>query len=101
MRNIRTHIVICLLLVVSSMLCAQQLVPAGITADKANPITEPTMLTVQSGSNYVRFDEERLPAVVTYIPSAPFGTIPTALATGDTIEAELVCAECSMAWLWS
>lgn len=101
MRNIRTHIVIGLLLVVSSMLCAQQLVPAGITADKANPITEPTMLTVQSGSNYIRFDEERLPAVVTYIPSAPFGTIPTALATGDTIEAELVFAECSMAWLWS
>ncbi len=101
MRNIRTHIVIGLLLVVSSMLCAQQLVPAGITADKANPITEPTMLTVQSGSNYIRFDEERLPAVVTYIPSAPFGTIPTALATGDTIEAELVFAECKMAWLWS
>ncbi|MBR6065341.1 MAG: hypothetical protein IKP57_02840 [Paludibacteraceae bacterium] len=101
MRDIRAHIVICLLLVMSSMLCAQQLVPAGITADKANPITEPTMLTVQSGSNYIRFDEERLPAVVTYTSSEAFGPIPAALSLGDTIKAELVFADCGMAWRWT
>ena len=101
MRDIRAHIMICLLLAVSSMLCAQQLVPAGITADKANPITEPTMLTVQSGSNYIRFDEERLPAVVTYTSSEAFGPIPAALSLGDTIKAELVFADCGMAWRWT
>ena len=66
-----------LLLVFSDMTYAQQ--AAGITTDKATRITAPVTLTVQSGSNYIRFDEDRLPAVVTYIPSASVGTIPTAL----------------------
>ena len=101
MRNARIHMMICLLLVVSSGLRAQQLVPAGITADKANRITEPTALSVQSGSNYIRFDEERLPAVITYTSSEAFGAIPMAMAMGDTIKAELVFADCGMAWRWS
>ena len=101
MRNIRAHIVICLMLAASSMLCAQQFAPAGITADKATRIAEPMTLTVQSGSNYIRFDEERLPAVVTYTSSEAFGPIPAAMAMGDTIEAELVFADCGMAWQWS
>ena len=101
MRNIRAHIVICLMLAASSMLCAQQFAPAGITADKATRIVEPMTLTVQSGSNYIRFDEERLPAVVTYTSSEAFGPIPAAMAMGDTIEAELVFADCGMAWQWS
>ena len=89
------------MLVVSSMLCAEELVPAGITADKANRITEPMTLTVQSGSNYIRFDEERLPAVVTYTSSEAFGPIPAAMALGETIKAELVFADCGMAWRWT
>ena len=101
MRDIRAHIMICLLLAVSSMLCAQQFAPAGITADKATRIVEPTALSVQSGSNYIRFDEERLPAVVTYTSSEAFGPIPAALALGDTIKAELVFADCGMAWRWT
>ena len=101
MRNIRAHIVICLMLVVSSMLCAQQFAPAGITADKATRIVEPMTLTVQSGSNYIRFDEERLPAVVTYTSSEAFGPIPAAMALGDTIKAELAFADCGMTWRWT
>lgn len=101
MRDIRAHIMICLLLAVSSMLCAEELVLAGITADKANRITEPTALSVQSGSNYIRFDEARLPAVVTYTSSEAFGPIPAALSLGDTIKAELVFADCGMAWRWT
>ncbi len=101
MRDIRAHIMICLLLAVSSMLCAQQFTPAGITADKATRIVEPMTLTVQSGSNYIRFDEERLPAEVTYTSSEAFGPIPAALSLGDTIKAELVFADCGMAWRWT
>ena len=89
------------MLVVSSMLCAQQFAPAGITADKATRIVEPMTLTVQSGSNYIRFDEERLPAVVTYTSSEAFGPIPAAMALGETIKAELVFADCGMAWRWT
>ncbi len=92
---------ICLLLAASSMLYADELVPAGITADKANRITEPTALSVQSGSNYIRFDEERLPAVITYTSSEAFGPIPAAKALGETIKAELVFADCGMAWRWT
>lgn len=92
---------ICLLLAASSMLYAEELVPAGITADKANRITEPTALSVQSGSNYIRFDEERLPAVITYTSSEAFGPIPAAMALGETIKAELVFADCGMAWRWT
>lgn len=92
---------ICLLLAASSMLCAEELVPAGITADKATRIVEPMTLTVQSGSNYIRFDEERLPAVITYTSSEAFGPIPAALALGETIKAELVFADCGMAWRWT
>ena len=88
-----------LLLVFSDMIYAQQ--AAGITTDKATRITAPVTLTVQSGSNYIRFDEDRLPAVVTYIPSASFGTIPTALVMGDTVEAEVVFADCGMTWRWA
>ena len=88
-----------LLPVFSDMIYAQQ--AAGITTDKATRITAPVTLTVQSGSNYIRFDEDRLPAVVTYIPSASFGTIPTALVMGDTIEAEVVFADCGMTWRWA
>ncbi len=88
-----------MLLVFSGMTYAQQ--AAGITTDKATRITAPVTLTVQSGSNYIRFDEDRLPAVVTYTPSAPYGTIPMALVMGDTIEAEVVFANCGMTWRWS
>lgn len=88
-----------LLLVFSDMIYAQQ--AAGITTDKATRITAPVTLTVQSGSNYIRFDEDRLPAVVTYIPSASFGTIPMALVMGDTVEAEVVFADCGMTWRWA
>ena len=96
--SIRTVATTLLLLVVSGIIYAQQ--PAGITPEKATRITAPVTLTVQSGSNYIRFDADRLPAVVTYIPLAPFGTIPTALVTGDTIEAEMVFADCGITWRW-
>ncbi len=94
-----TMMMMLLLIVFSCMTYAQQ--AAGITTDKATRITAPVTLTVQSGSNYIRFDEDRLPAVVTYTPSAPYGTIPMALVMGDTIEAVVVFANCGMIWRWS
>lgn len=97
--SIRTLATTLLLLVVSAIIYAQQ--PAGITADKATRITAPVTLTVQSGGNFIRFDETYLPAVVTYVSSAPFGTIPAALVMGDTIDAEMVFANCGMSWQWT
>lgn len=97
--SIRTLATTLLLLVVSAIIYAQQ--PAGITADKATRITAPVTLSVQSGGNFIRFDATHLPAVVAYIPSAPFGTIPVALVMGDTIEAEMVFADCGMTWRWT
>ena len=97
--SIRTVATTLLLLVVSGIIYAQQ--PAGITTDKATRITAPVTLTVQSGSNYIRFDADHLPAVVTYIPAAAFGTIPAALVMGDTIEAEMVFADCGVTWRWT
>ena len=103
MKKTKRHIVLGLmmlmLLVMPGVIRAQQ--AAGITPDKANRITVPTTLTVQSGSNYIRFEAELLPAVVTYIPSAPFGTIPMAVVMGDTIAAEVVFADCGMTWRWA
>lgn len=95
----------CLPLIGLLMLCmevyAMEMEKAGTTVANAPYIVDTTALSVQSGSNYIRFDEERLPAVVTYIPSAPFGTIPAALTAGDTIDAEMVFADCGMAWRWA
>ena len=88
-----------LLLVVSEIIYAIE--PAGLTPDRATRITAPVALTVQSGSNYIRFEEKLLPAVVTYIPYAPFGSIPTLCVKGDTIEAELVFDDCGMSWRWT
>lgn len=87
-----------LLLVLPGIVCAQK--AAGITPDKATRITDPVTLTVQSGSNYVRFDADHLPAVITYT-SAPFGTIPEALVQNDTIKAERVFSDCSLVWKWT
>jgi hypothetical protein len=87
-----------LLLVMPGAICAQK--AAGITPDKATRITDPVTLTVQSGSNYVRFDADHLPAVITYT-SAPFGTIPEALVQNDTIKAERVFSDCSLVWKWT
>ena len=97
--SIYTILTTLMLLVLPGIVSAQQ--AAGITPDKATRITAPVTLTVQSGSNYIRFEEEYLPAVVTYIPSAPFGTIPVALVMGDTIEAERVFADCRTTWRWT
>lgn len=97
--SIRTVAMMFSLLIVSEIIYAIE--PAGITPDKATRITAPVTLTVQSGSNYIRFEEKLLPAVVTYIPSASFGSIPTALIMGDTIEAEMVFADCNMTWRWT
>lgn len=74
---------------------------AGITPDKATRITAPTTLTVQSGSNYIRIEADHLPATVTYVPDTAFGPLPMALVTGDTIEAEIIFADCGMAWQWA
>ena len=87
-----------LLLVLPGAISAQK--AAGITPDKATRITDPVTLTVQSGSNYVRFDADHLPAVITYT-SAPFGTIPEALVQNDTIKAERVFSDCSLVWKWT
>ena len=97
--SIRTLATTLLLLVVSAIIYAQQ--PAGITADKATRITAPVTLSVQSGGNFIRLDATHLPAVVTYVSSAPFGTIPAALVMGDTIDAEMVFANCGMSWQWT
>ena len=97
--SIRTLATTLLLLVVSAIIYAQQ--PAGITADKATRITAPVTLSVQSGGNFIRFDATHLPAVVAYIPSAPFGTIPVALVMGDTIAAEMIFTNCGISWQWT
>ena len=77
---------------------AQQ--PAGTTADKATRVSEPTTLTVQSGSNYIRIDADHLPATVTYTPGANFGPIPEAMVMEDTLPAQHIFSDCRMVWRW-
>lgn len=77
--------------------------PAGTTADKATRIHDTTMLSVQSGSNYIRIEPQHLPTTVTYLPDTAFGPLPTAMITGDTIMATMIFqyATCRMGWQWT
>lgn len=81
---------------------AVALTPAGTTADRATRIADTTMLSVQSGSNYIRIEPKNLPATVTYLPDTAFGPLPMALVTGDTLPAVVTFryAECQMGWKW-
>lgn len=79
---------------------AQQ--PAAITADKATRVTDTTLLTVQSGGNYVRIEPDYLPATIVYMTDAMFGPVPTAmLLAEDTIPAERFFEDCRSMWRWS
>lgn len=88
-----------LLLVMPGVIHAQQ--AAGITPDRATRVLAPVILTVQSGSNYIRLESEHLPPTVTYVADTAFGPLPMALVMGDTLEAQMVFDTCHMAWRWS
>lgn len=73
---------------------------AGTTADRATRVADTTMLTVQSGGNFIRIEANHLPAVVVYMPDTAFGPVPTALVMGELIEAQVVFSDCRMEWKW-
>ena len=90
---------ICCLMMVCC--CAAFAYPyAGTTVDKATRVSDTTMLSVQSGSNYIRIESNHLPATVIYQPDTAFGTIPMAMVLGDTIPATVVFSNCQMSWKW-
>lgn len=75
--------------------------PAGTTADRATRIVKPTVLTVQSGSNYVRIEPDHLPATIVYMSDDMFAPIPAALMMSDTLQAERLFEDCRMGWKWT
>ena len=105
MRYVCTHRMFYLPLVGLLMLCmpvyAGVTEKAGTTIANAPYITDRMVLEVQSGANYIRVESSRLPATVTYMPQAPFGTIPTAIIMGDTLPAQIYFDDCSMGWIWT
>lgn len=105
MRNARIHMMFCLSLLGLLMLCMSAFAgvteKAGTTIANAPYITDTMELEVQSGANYIRVESKRLPATVTYMPQAPFGTIPTALIMGDTLPAQICFEDCMMGWMWT
>lgn len=74
--------------------------PAGTTADRATRVADTTLLTVQSGGNFIRVESNRLPAVVIYTPDTAFGPIPTAMVMGEPVEAQVLFSGCRMVWKW-
>ena len=74
---------------------------AGTTVTTATPIIDTTSLLVQSGTNYVRIEPERLPATIVYIPDTAFGPTPSALMMGMALSAEVFFEDCLMAWRWT
>ena len=76
--------------------------PVGTTADRATQITEQTMYTVQSGSNYISIEPEYLPTTVIYLPGAPFGPLPSVFVKSEIIPSQIMFsyAECRMGWVW-
>ena len=105
MRNIHAHTTFLLPLIGLLMLClevsAEVTEKAGTTIGNAPNIVGTMVLEVQSGANYIRIEPNRLPATVKYMPEAPFGTIPTALLMGDTLEAQIYFEDCMMGWVWT
>lgn len=95
----------CLPLIGLFMLCmsvsAMEMEKAGTTIANAPYIEDTMMLEVQSGANYIRIEPKRLPATVTYLPSAPFGTIPEMIIMGDTLPKQAFFGECEMGWIWT
>lgn len=75
--------------------------PAGTTADRATRVVKPTILTVQSGSNYVRIEPDHLPATIVYMSDDMFAPIPAALMMSDTLQAERLFEDCHMGWKWT
>ena len=73
---------------------------AGTTADRATRVADTTLLTVQSGGNFIRVEANHLPAVVIYTPDTAFGPMPSALVMGEPIEGEVIFSDCHMAWKW-
>ena len=66
------------LLMMAGALSAYAYDAAGTTADRATRIVKPTVLTVQSGSNYVRIEPDHLPATIVYMSDDMFAPIPAA-----------------------
>ena len=95
--------IIVIIMLVCGILRAQAKALAGTTADRATRVTENTMLSIQSGSNYIRIEALNLPATVTYLPDTAFGPLPTALVTGDTLPAVVTFRydDCRMGWKWT
>lgn len=91
-----------LIMLVGGLSRALALTPAGTTADRATRVADTLMLSVQSGSNYIRIEPKNLPATVTYLPDTAFGPLPMALLTGDTLPAIVTFrySECRMGWKW-
>ena len=74
--------------------------PAGTTADRATRVHSDTILTVQSGGNFVRLDAKYLPANIFYIPDTAFGPIPTAMLMDSVLPAQYGFMDCQMGWAW-
>lgn len=107
MRNARVHMrlgwfTLCFMLLgVSSSFSLRAQERAGATTATATPIIDTTTLLVQSGANYVRFEPNRLPATIVYMPDTAFGPTPVALLLGDTLVASMRFEDCQMVWYWS
>ena len=89
------------LLMMAGALSAYAYDAAGTTADRATRIVKPTILTVQSGSNYVRIEPDHLPATIVYMSDDMFAPIPAALMMSDTLQAERLFEDCRMGWKWT
>ncbi len=89
------------LLMMAGALSAYAYDAAGTTADRATRIVKPTVLTVQSGSNYVRIEPDHLPATIVYMSDDMFAPIPAALMMSDTLQAERLFEDCRMGWKWT
>lgn len=74
--------------------------PAGTTADRATRVHSDTILTVQSGGNFVRLDAKYLPATIFYIPDSAFGPIPTAMMMNEILPSQYGFMDCQMGWAW-
>ena len=106
MRSARVHMsvkrfALCLILLLGVSFFVRAEERAGTTVTTATPIIDTTSLLVQSGTNYVRIEPERLPATIVYMPDTAFGPTPVALLLGDTLEASMRFEDCQMVWCWS
>ena len=89
------------LLMIAGALSVYAYDPAATTADRATRVAKQTILTVQSGSNYVRIEPDHLPATIVYMSDDMFAPIPAALMMSDSLQAERLFEDCRMGWKWT